>query len=193
MRVRCFLLLTATLFPVLIAAASNAAGESPLASAERKLQHIESNGTSPHPDPTPTEFTENEINAYFAAGKVALPAGVKSVRFQLQPRTVSGNARVDFDQFRSGIGSYNPLLSVFTGVHDVLVAAHAHGSGGQAYIEVDSVSLDGVEIPRFALQLFVEKFVQPRYPGIGLSSRFGLPDRIDTATIASHRLTVVQK
>jgi len=58
---------------------------------------------------------------------------------------------------------------------------------------VDSVSLDGVEIPHFALELFVEKYIQPRYPGIGIDSRFALPDKIDTATVGQHQLAVTQK
>ena len=34
-----------------------------------------SNGAQPRPDPSPTEFTEQEVNAYFASGSVKLPAG----------------------------------------------------------------------------------------------------------------------
>ena len=63
----------------------------------------------------------------------------------------------------------------------------------RSIVHVDSVSLDGVEIPRFVLQLFVEKYLQPKYPNVGLDSRFGLPDRIDTAIVGQHRLTVAQK
>ena len=87
----------------------------------------------------------------------------------------------------------NPLLGVFTGVHEVVVSAHAHGVGGQGFVQVDSVTLDGIEIPRFILQLFVEKYVQPKYPEIGLNSRFALPDRIDWATVGRQELTVGQK
>ena len=75
----------------------------------------------------------------------------------------------------------------------MVVQAHAHGSGGQGIVQVDTVSLDGVEIPRFVLQLFVEKYLQPKYPNIGLDSRFALPDRIDTATVGRHKLTITQK
>ena len=60
-------------------------------------------------------------------------------------------------------------------------------------VSVDSVSLDGIEIPRFVLQLFVEKYLQPKYPNIGLDSRFALPDRIDTAIVGLHKLTITQK
>ena len=164
-----------------------------VASMERKLRHLENNGAQVHPDPTPTEITESEVNAYFASGRMDLPAGVDSVRFQSEPGVVTADTRVDFDRLKDGTSSVNPLLAVFTGIHDVVVVAHAHGAGSTGFVHVDSVSLDGVEIPRFALQLFVEKFLQPQYPDVGLDSRFRLPDRIASATVGEHKLTVLQK
>jgi hypothetical protein len=164
-----------------------------VARMERKLQHIESNGALPHPDHAPTEFTEHEINSYLASGKVNLPVGVRSVHLEGQSEVVTGTARVDFDQLKAGRRSSNPLLSMFTGIHDVVVVAHAHGAGGQGFVNVDSVSLDNVDIPRFVLQMFVEKYLHPKYPNIGLDSRFALPDRIDTAPVGTHKLTVTQK
>jgi hypothetical protein len=163
------------------------------ATAERKLDHLEANGSSPHPDPAPTQLSEDEINAYFASGHVALPAGVESVHFHAEPGIVTATTKVDFDKVRAGQSSMNPLLAVFTGVHDVVVVAHAHGAGGTGYVHIDSVVLDGVEIPRFALQLFVERFLQPKYPEVGLDSQFKLPSRIDSATVGAGSLTLVQK
>jgi hypothetical protein len=163
------------------------------ASMERKLEHIVTNGSAAHPDAAPTLFTEDEINAYFATGEVDLPAGVRSVHFEAEPGVVRATTRVDFDQVQAGRSSLNPLLSIFSGVHDTVVTAEAHGAGGVGYVQVDSVSLDGVEIPRFVLQLFVQKYLQPKYPDIGLDSKFPLPDRIDNATVGAHTLTVVQK
>jgi len=165
----------------------------PVASMQRKLQHLEQNGLLRHPDPAPTAFAENEVNAYMASGAVKLPTGVRSVHFQGQSGILKATTRVDFDQLRAGRSSANPWLAVFTGTHDVDVVAHARGLGSEGLVHVDSVSLDGVETPRFVLQLFVEKYLQPRCPGVGLDSRFKLPARIDTATIGSHVLTVTQK
>jgi hypothetical protein len=169
------------------------AASGPVASVERKLQRLESNGAQAHPDPAPTEFTEQEINAYFASGNVKLPAGVRSVAFQEQPGVVVGTSRVDFDQLKAGKNSYNPLLSVFSGVHEVVVTAHAYGARGEGVVHVDSVSIDGVEVPDFVLQLFVEKYLKPKYPNVGIDSRFALPARIDAATIGLHKVSVTQK
>jgi hypothetical protein len=189
----CLILLTLTLTEAAAAQNKPLQNSAAVASMDRKLQRIEANGASAHPDQTPTEFTEEEVNSYLASGRVQLPSGVQSVNFQGEPGVITANTRVDFDQLKAGKRSSNPLLGVFSGVHDVVVQAHAHGSGGQGIVNVDAVSLDGVEIPRFALQLFVEKYLQPKYPNIGLDSHFALTDRIDTATVGRHKLTVTQK
>jgi hypothetical protein len=162
-------------------------------SMERKLEHIEQNGAASKPDSTPTEFTEQEVNAYLADGRVKLPNGVESVHFEGQPDLIRSTARVDFDQIKAGQRSSNPLLSVFSGVHNVDVRAHARGMGHKGYVEVQSVALDGVEVPHFVLQLFVDRYLKPKYPAIGMNSEFALPDKIDTAKVGQHKLTVTQK
>lgn len=169
------------------------ANSSAAQSMERKLAYLEQNGSQARPNQAPTKLSEQEINAYLASGEVTLPAGVQSLQLQGDPGVVTGKSRVDFDQIKAGQHNSNPLLSVFSGVHDVMVVAHAHGVGHQGLVHVDSVSLDGIEIPHFALELFVEKYIQPRYPDIGIDSRFNLPDKIDTAAVGEHEVTVTQK
>ena len=134
------------LVPHSLAQTRSAPNPARVASFQRKLQHLQSNGAQPHPDPSPTELSEQEINAYFASGNVELPAGVQSVVFQEQPGMIIGTARVDFDQLKAGKNSYNPLLSIFSGLHDVVVTSHAYGAKGQGLVHVDSVSLDGVDV-----------------------------------------------
>ncbi len=184
-------------FAILLAlAAASAATKkvSPeLASIDRKIARLEANGRAAHPSANPTVLTEAEINAYLASDEVEMPAGVQSVRLSGTVGAVSGTARVDFDQVRTGTHSSNPLLSIFSGIHEVAVETHAYGRGGQGYLHVDSVSIDGIEVPHFVLELFVEKYLTPRYPQIGMDSRFPLPDRIDTAVVGQHQVTLVQK
>lgn len=158
-----------------------------------KLQHLQQNGLKEHPDQTPTVLTEDEINSYFEQGGVKLPAGVKSAKFELHPEVINGTAKVDFDELKAGRSSSNPLLGMFSGVHEVRVVAHARGSGGQGKVSVDSVALDNTEIPRFVLQIFVDKFLKPKYPNVGLDSTFKLPAKIDLAIVGQHKLTVTQK
>lgn len=164
-----------------------------LVSIEKKLRHIEANGTAPHPDQTPTMLTEKEVNAYIASDNVKLPEGVKSLRLSGTSGVITGTAQVDFDKVREGVHSSNPLLGIFSGVHEVVVVAHGHGAARNGYVHTDSVSLDGVEVPHFILELFVENFLTPKNPQIGIDSQFALPDRIDSAVVGEHQLTIVQK
>lgn len=162
-------------------------------SMERKIEHIESNAQARPPDPKPTTMTEDEVNAYINSGAIELPKGVHRVRLQGIHGAVTGNTRVNFDEITQGSHSMNPLLMLFSGVHDVEVAAHAHGEHGQGYVHVDRVTIDDLEVPQVALQYFIDHYIKPKHPEIGIDSQFKLPDRIDTVTVGEHQLTVVQR
>src|SRR5690349_15384402 len=167
--------------------------QSATASADRKFEHIEQNAQQQPPDQKPTVLTEREVNAYVNSSNVKLPTGVKSVRFSGRPGVIDATARVDFDEITASRRSGNPLLSLFSGVHDVHAIARADGSGGQGRVEIQSVDLDGTTIPRMALEYFVSKYVTPKYPNVGMDSTFKLPYRIDTAVVGQGTLTVTQK
>jgi len=162
-------------------------------SMERKLAHIESNAQAPTPDSRPTVMTEEEVNAYVNSGAVQLPRGVERVRLEGQSGIVTSHTRVDFDQITQGSRSMNPLLALFSGVHDVEVTAHAHGERGVGYVHTDRVVIDGVEVPQMALQFFIDRYIKPKHPEIGIDSRFQMPDRINSAVVGQRQLTVVQK
>ena len=186
--------LTIVLLSCCLYAAGQQAGSHRLAdSMQRKLNHIEQNGKLAHPDQTPTVMTEEEVNDYFAAGRVKLPQGVKKVRFQGQSGILITLATIDFDEIRAGQHSSNPLLSIFSGTHNVRVESDAAASGGKARVHIRTVSIDGVDVPRMALEYFINKYLKPKYPNVGIDSEFQLPDKIDIAAINYHKLTVTQK
>ena len=162
-------------------------------SMEQKLEHIEKNGAKPRPDPAPTVLTEEEVNAYANSGDLHLPNGMRSVHVEAAPGIVTANMQVDFDQVTQGSRSSNPLLALFSGVHNVQVATHAHGERGVGYVHVDRVMIDNVEVPEIALEFFVDRYIKPKHPELGIDSRIQMPDRIDSAVIGQHRVTVVQK
>lgn len=163
------------------------------ASLQRKLDYIQQNGKRAHPDQRPTVMTEEEINDYMASGHVKLPQGVKKVTFEGQSGVMTGVATIDFDEIRAGQRSSNPLLSIFNGTHVVRVEADAAAAGGIAKVHVRTVSLDGVNVPRIALEYFINKYLKPKYPNVGMDSEFQLQDRIDMAIIGYHKLTITQK
>jgi hypothetical protein len=162
-------------------------------SMQAKLDHIRANSERAHPDQTPTVLTEEEINDYLASGKVQLPQGVKKVKMEGRSGVVDSFVNVDFDEIRGNQRSMNPLLSLFSGRHDVHLQADAAGSGGQGKVHVRSVSIDGIDVPQMALQYFVEKYITPKYPNVGIDSTFQMPNKIDIATVNYHKLTLTQK
>jgi hypothetical protein len=162
-------------------------------SMQTKLNHIRENGDRPNPDQTPTVLTEEEVNDYLASGRVTLPQGVKKIRMEGRTGVVTAFLTVNFDEIRAGQSSSNPLLSVFSGQHDVRVEGDAAASGGQGTVHVREVSIDGFTVPRMALEFFVSKYITPKYPDIGLDSKFKLPNKVDTATVGYHKVTITQK
>jgi len=162
-------------------------------SMQTKLDHIQQNGQKAQPDQTPTVMTEEEVNDYIAAGRIVLPQGVKKLRMEGRTGVVTAFLNVDFDEIRAGQKSSNPMLSVFSGQHDVRVEGDAAGSGGQGRVHVREVSIDGFNVPNVALEYFVSKYITPKYPNVGIDSQFHLPNRIDLASVGYHKLTVTQK
>ena len=160
---------------------------------ERKIVYLKQNAANPHPDPKPTELTEPEANAYFNEGGVKLPKGVSHVRLTSTPGGIDGHAQVDFEALMQGKRPANPLLSLFSGTHEIRVEAQATGSESTGSIREQLVSLDGVEVPQMLLQLFVQRYLTPKYPNVGITSTFKLPLRIDSAVVESGRVRLIQK
>jgi hypothetical protein len=160
---------------------------------QRKFDHIRQNGSQTRPDQTPTVINRGELNAWFASGRVQLPTGVHQVRFSSTPGVVDATARVNFDEITARQQSSNPLLSLFSGEHDVRVVARCDAGGGEGHVHVQTVELDGTAIPRVALEFFLDHYVNPKHPEVGMDSTFRLPYRIDTATVGENELSITQK
>jgi hypothetical protein len=171
---------------------------SPAAAAdafEQKVAHIKENAKQAEPDPRPTNFSQEEINAYFSERRLPkMPEGVKSVRFELSADSVTAYTTVDFDELRRERKSSNPLLALFTGQHDTVVVAHTQPtSPGRVHVTVESVEIDGISVPKMALELFIDKWVKPKYPNVGLDNEYTLPARISSAQIRPQLGVIVQK
>jgi hypothetical protein len=162
-------------------------------SMQTKLDHIQANGEQAHPDQSPTIMTEEEVNDYIAAGRIVLPQGVKKLKMEGRGGVVTAFLNVDFDEIRAGQNSFNPMLSIFSGQHDVRVEADASGSDREGRVHVREVTIDGISVPRMALEYFVSKYITPKYPNVGIDSQFQLPNKIDIATVGYHKVTVTQK
>jgi hypothetical protein len=162
-------------------------------SIQLKLNQLALNGASSHPKPTTMDMTAAEANAWVNEGGVKLPAGVSNVRFTSTPGVINTDAKVDFDKLTEGKQSINPLLMFFTGVHDVTVVAHASGAGGTGQVHVHTLTIDGLNVPRTAMEFFVNRYLKPKYPAVGLDTSFRFPSRVDSAVVGTNKVTVTQK
>lgn len=163
-------------------------------SAQRKFQHVINNSRRTPPDQAPTVFSEREINSYVNDSRyIKLPVGVENVTFRGSPGVIDAVARVNFDEITASRRESNPLLYFFSGTHDVHVVANAEASGGRARVEIQSVDIGGVSVPRAALEFFISHYLTPKYPDIGMTSTFNLAYHIDTATVGNATLTITQK
>lgn len=160
---------------------------------QKKLDYLERNAKSNPVQHRSTQLNADEVNAWFREGGYKLPQGVQKVVFHSQPDTIVANTTVDFDEVKEGKRNLNPLLSMFSGVHDVEITATASAQNGQGHVTIQTVSIDGVGVPHLALEMFVKRYITPKYPGVGLDNTFTMPDRIDTATVGHDYALLTQR
>jgi hypothetical protein len=181
-------------FALLVLLAPAFAQHSPeFLSAEKKLAAMKAFEQNPSKGGLVTVLTDPEMNAYFNEGGIKWSDGVSDVRIEDQPSAINGSAQVDFDQVTAKRQSNNPLMMLFTGVHTVRVTAQASAVNGRATIHVASVSLDGLEIPRKALEFFIQKYLQPKYPEVDLDMVIAAPHRVNSATAGDGQITFAQR
>jgi hypothetical protein len=163
-------------------------------SFQLKIDYIKANAAKNPPDSKPTIVTEAEVNAYFAQRRLKMPDGVKTVVMEMAPGQVTARTHVDFTEIRREKQSMNPLLAVFDGEHDAVVVASTEVTGPETVrVHVESVTIDDVPVPKMAMEYFVKKYVQPKYPNVSLDGEYHLPARMDSVTIGDKQGTVIQK
>jgi hypothetical protein len=177
--------------------AQNASGSKSLSAPaqrfQKKLDSLERNAAANPVQRRSTQINADEVNAWFRDGGYKLPQGVQKVVFHGQPDTIIADTTVDFDEVKEGKRNLNPLLSMFSGVHEVQVSATASAQNGQGHVVIQSVSIDGVGVPHLALEMFVKRYITPKYPNVGLDNTFQMPDRIDSATVGNDNALLTQK
>jgi hypothetical protein len=60
-------------------------------------------------------------------------------------------------------------------------------------VTIQSVKLDGMQVPKSALEYLVQHYVKPRYPQAGMTTTFDLPARIDSAVVQQGQVELTQK
>ena len=172
---------------------AQAARQSPAyTSMEKKIAILEA---GPKDTSQTVNLTQDELNAFLNEGGVQLPEGLSNVKFDLRSAVVRATSEVNFDQLAGGHGGGgNPIFSaLFSGTHDVEAEAQASGTNGEGTVTIQSVKLDGVQVPKSALEYLIQHYVKPKYPQAGMTTTFELPAKIDTAVVQQGQVELVQK
>jgi hypothetical protein len=150
------------------------------AAASEKLRKLQET-----PSDLDVSVSEDEANSYFYYELAPLyPVGVSNVKVRFTPGVVHGSCEVDFDRLKS---SRDPGLLgyLFLGAHTLTVDGGFSGADGVGRFDLGTVTLDGVPLPATLVQLLIDNYLTPRYPGFALDKPFPLPDSIDRVRVGT--------
>jgi hypothetical protein len=165
---------------------------------QQKIARIEDFEKRATPRSQRTLVTEAEVNAYFAYdGREEIPNGVVEPRLSiLGAGRLAGTAIVDLDQVRAqhkSTGLLDPL-NYIGGRLPVEAAGTLRAEGGVARLELESVRISGIPVPKAVLQELVSHYSRTaRTPGgINLDDPFPLPALIREIQVGRGEAVIVQ-
>jgi hypothetical protein len=194
------LALCACLSVALLASARGQDGASRLDASrfQQKVARIEGFQKRTTPGTLRTLVTEAEVNAYFAFdGRDQIPAGVVDPHLSiLDGGRVAGRAMVDLDRVRlqhKSTGLLDPV-NYLSGRVRVSASGILLAHGGLARLELESVQISGIPVPKMLLQELVSYYSRTAHTprGISLDDPFPLPAGIREIQIGRGEAVIVQ-
>jgi len=165
---------------------------------EKKLALIVEQSESRVRSPRRTAITENEVNAYFAhQGREHVPDGIVEPHVTIVgDGRLAGRALVDLDAVRkkqSSGGWFDPT-SYLTGRLPVAATGVLRTRNGVAWLDVQTVQVAGVTVPKQLLQQLVTHYSRtPDMPEwLNLDDPFSLPAGIREILVGRGEAVVVQ-
>jgi len=138
-------------------------------------------------------ISETEANSYLRYEMASdLPPGVSKARVRFQPGRPQGFAEVNFDKIKEASKTPpNYLVDyILRGVHTVGVDGTLYGSGGSGQFHLESVTLDGMAMPRVVVDYLIDHYLKAHYPDISVDRPFPLPYSIDKVSVEAGALIV---
>jgi hypothetical protein len=182
-----FLSVRRPLFPAILVV-SAVSGFDFYTSARQKVDLIESGRLLPG---ARVDLNSGELNA-FAAREA--PVGVRNPKLVLEGQeTVSGTALVDFGKLRRAQG-YEPgwlMAKLLDGERPVSASARIRSGNGKVTVDVQKVSISGVEIDGKTLDFIVQNFLLPFYPEAMVGRPVEMGFHIDRLLLAPAGVGVV--
>jgi len=157
-------------------------------SAKRKLDLIASDRLGPG---ARVELTSRELNAY---AQHEAPPGVRNPRLEITSAGLAtGSAAVDFNALQRGQG-HDPgwlMSKLLEGERPVTVTARLTSSNGQARVDVEQVTISGIEIAGPKLDFLIHNFLLALYPDAAVDRSFDLSHHIDRLEVRPGGVNVV--
>lgn len=157
-------------------------------SARQKFDLIEGGGLQPG---ARVDLSIGELNAF--AAKEA-PAGIRDCKLVLEGQDrASGKAFVDFGKLRRAQG-YEPgwlMSKLLDGEHPVSATVRIHSGDGKVRVDVERVSISGVELDGKTLDFIIQNFILPFYPEAMVGRPVQMGYRIDRLQLAPAGVGVV--
>jgi hypothetical protein len=152
-------------------------------SARRKADLIDSDQAKPG---SVISFSVAEANAYAREeARREVGDGLRNARVWFSPGKASGSAVVDFVKLQTERGRPPGLLLrwMLQGEKEVQVSVKVEARDGKGKIDVDEVYLEGVGIPKGAVDLLIEYYLLPRYPDAKIGQWFELRHQVERITV----------
>ena len=169
-------------------AATLGAAYTEYASARHKLDLIESDRLRAG---ARIELSERELTAY---AQHESPQGVRGARLAIGPSGLAtGSAVVDFNEVQRSLGHPSGWLisKLLEGEHPVSVTARLTSSGGQARVDVQRVTVSGIDIEGSTLDFLIRNILLPLYPDAAVDRSFELAHRVDRIEVHPGGVSVV--
>ena len=139
------------------------------------------------------EFTEAEIDA-FLQHEISqhYPQGVRQIQFRFQQNQLSARALVDFDAMQADSAASRKSLvwALLHGERWVEVSGKLTGENGLGRYDILGIRIGDQEIPRVLIDLLLDHYVLPKYPGAGPNTDFDLPFNIQSIELMPGKVFV---
>jgi hypothetical protein len=173
--------------PLVLATALGAA-YTDYTSAKRKLDLIESDRLRAG---ARVDLSERELNAY---AQHEAPAGVRNLRLDIAPSGLAtGSALIDFNALSRAQGNSPGWLmsKLLEGERPVSVTARLTSSNHQARVNVERVTISGLELDGRTLDFLIQNVLLAVYPDAAVDRPFELGHNVERLEVRGQGVSVV--
>lgn len=158
------------------------------ASAKRKLDLIESERLRAG---ARIDLSQRELNAY---AQHEAPPGVRNLHLEITPAGLAtGSALIDFNAVSRAQGHPNGWLmsKLLEGERPVSVTARLTSSNHQARVDVERVTISGLELDGRTLDFLIQNVLLSVYPDAAVDRPFELAHRVERLEVHPQGVSVL--